>query len=574
MAEFNISQNDISLLHKPKRLHLKAFLLNEDNLIVDELDGVIIDGDGAEDATSDIRKTCNFNIHSLDSTYNIGEYNRIWLNNRVRIDLGFEDFDGIHWYTKGVFLFCNCNYTYDGSTKDISFSCSDLVTTLDGTHGGNLDYDYYRIDGYVVDNETGICTGNDIKKCVEDVLRQYGIKEFRVSSIGQVSCLQGYATNWKQNRMDTGTSQSSVDEDEKRGFDNLENDTGGWHMVPIDLEFSTGVTVWEILVALRDIYPGYEMYFDKDGVFVFQLIPVCHHDPYLLDYTQFEGLVISESQDIDLTAVRNATRIYGESIEYDYPYSSSSISDNTVSLEFPLFTLGNNVIIGMMFPEYSDSIGDNEILFSVPNRIPEDDADTEEVETLVTTVSPVVRRKATYLQDENGEYIRDKNGQLQNTIIYLPLKFNEINNEDMYCFKYVTITENDEKKQVWLYVGMYQIEGYYENHNEDSPFSIEKIGMRLQVLSGGEYDNITTSTLAQERAEYETWLKSRLIDSLTLETVIIPFLESNKKVQYRKESDGLIDPYIIKNISYSFSSGTMTLTMSKFYELDPFIICS
>ena len=121
---------------------------------------------------------------------------------------------------------------------------------------------------------------------------------------------------------------------------------------------------------------------------------------------------------------------------------------------------------------------------------------------------------------------------------------------------------------------MYQIIGYYENNDPNSPFSIDKIGMRLQVLSGGDYDNITTTTLAQERAEYENWLKSRLTDTLTLETVIIPFLEVNQKIEYRKLSDGSIDSYIIKSLSYSFTSGTMTITMMKFYELDPFIVCS
>lgn len=592
MADFYITQNDVDLLLREKKLHLRAYLLNENNAIMDDLQGYITNGDGTEDATSDIRRTCNFTIHSYDSTYNIGEYNRIWLNNRVRIDLGFEDFDGIHWYTKGVFLFDNCQYAYTGSTRDISFSCSDLITTLDGTHGGILDFDYYRIDGYILDDETGQCTGNDIKKCVEDLLNQWNIKEYNVETIGQVSCRQGYATNWKQNRIDTGTTQESVDLAEAIGIDDLENDTGGWHMIPIDLEFSEGVTKWEILTAIRDIYPGYEMYFDKDGVFNFKLIPVCHHEANVLSHEQLAKTVISENCDLDLTSVRNATRVYGESIEYDYPFNSSSISstlvnDNNValiSIEFPMFALSNNVIIGMQFPKYDESYNGLPIYFSVPEIYPLEE-NTEENNTgeIKYSVLPVNKRKATYLTDENGNYVRDENGRLQNTIIYEPILYNNKNNKtnlyidplDIYCFKYVTITDNNkEKHPQWQYIGMYQIEGYHENHNSDSPFSIEKIGYRLQVLSGGDYDNITTSVLAQERAEYETWLKSRLVDTITLETVIIPFLETNKKIEYRKLSDGSIDSYIIKNISYSFTSGTMTLTMCKFYELDPFIICS
>ena len=148
------------------------------------------------------------------------------------------------------------------------------------------------------------------------------------------------------------------------------------------------------------------------------------------------------------------------------------------------------------------------------------------------------------------------------------MKYSYFNTDDMYCFKWLPY------QKLWVYAGMYQIEGYCENNDENSPFSINKIGYRLHVLSGGDYDNITTSTLAQERAEYENWLVSRLSDSITLETVIIPFLEVNQKIQYRKLSTGSIDSYIIKSLSYSFTEGTMTITMSKFYELDPYIVCS
>ena len=148
------------------------------------------------------------------------------------------------------------------------------------------------------------------------------------------------------------------------------------------------------------------------------------------------------------------------------------------------------------------------------------------------------------------------------------MKFSEFNNIDKYCFKYLS------SQKYWIFSGMYQIEGYYENNDVNSPFSIEKIGYRLQVKSGGEYDNITTSTVAQERAEYDNWLASRFTDSVTLSCVIIPFLEVNKKIQYKKLSDNSVDDYIVKTISYSFTEGTMTITMCKFYELDPFIVCS
>ena len=51
----------------------------------------------------------------------------------------------------------------------------------------------------------------------------------------------------------------------------------------------------------------------------------------------------------------------------------------------------------------------------------------------------------------------------------------------------------------------------------ESPFTIEKIGRKNQVLQGGEYDHITSDALAMQRAEYENWKSTRLTDSVSIE---------------------------------------------------------
>lgn len=617
MAEYFVTQTDIDLLHTEKKIHLKAYLLNKNNLPVDDMAGLITSGDGADDSTADIRKNCNFTIHSIDSTYDVGYYNRIWLNNRVRIDIGFEDINQkIHWYTKGTYVFDSCSYVYNASTKDISFQCSDLVNTINGTHDGlifgecpecgknikdcshrgTVFADGILIEGCKLNEETGLYEGNDIKKVVEDLLVQFGITEFRVDTIGQVSCLQGYAVNWKQNRMDTGSLQSEVDRDEASGRDNLANDHGTWHMIPYDLEFDNTAPLWEILTKIRDLYSGYEMFFDKDGMFVFQLIPICHHESPVLDHTQFKGLVISENTDYDLTTVRNATYVYGMSIETDRFAEVCTLINATydgmsvlsVQPELPNFTFKGNIVVGMIFPEISDSQKSNNTYI-----------------TLNDTTYPIATRKTKTIKYEKFsekksykiddccsydgtvyKFISNKSSgawnpsaverlttsnsssNVSNLTTYPSMTYEEFNNTDMYCFKYL------DKQNLWVYAGMYQIQGYYENNDSNSPFAIDKIGYRPQYLQDGEYADIPTSVLATERAEYETWLKSRLTDTVTLETVIIPFLEVNNKIEYRKLSDGSIDSYIIKSLSYSFTGGTMTITMMKFYELDPFIVCS
>lgn len=582
LVKNGLTQTDIDLLHLHKILHIKAYLLDkETKTTLDELSGFITSGDGSIDANSDVRRTCNFTIHSYDSTYDLEWYKKFWLNQLVRIDLGFEYCEKIVFYTQGTYVFNQCSYTYDGSTRDLSFQCSDLVSTIDGTHGGiivgqcpyckntplekcekhrgTIFPETLKIEGCkLLDEKKGTYTGNDIKRTVEDLLEQNGIKDYRVDTIGQVSCLRGYTKNWDKNRMDTGTTQEEINNAMTHGYDDLKNDHGTWHMIPYDLEFDKETTLWEILIKIRDLYPGYEMFFDKDGTFVFQLIPICHHEKDILDHTQFEGLVISENIDYDLTTVRNATYVYGQSIETDrYSeectlVSSKYIKDEkesditAISPKFDLpFVYESNIVLGIIIPNATEEQKELDSYLIINDK-----------------VYPLMERKAIITEDENGD--------ASNVVEYQNIKYskyNKYNNTDMYCFKWL------QNQQIWVYTGMWQIEGYSENNDENSPFAIDKIGYRPQIKSGGEYENITSSTLAQERADYENWLVSRLTDTTTLGTVIIPFLDVNQKIQYRN-SKGSIDNYIIKSLSFSYTEGTMTITMIKFYELDPFIVCS
>lgn len=103
----------------------------------------------------------------------------------------------------------------------------------------------------------------------------------------------------------------------------------------------------------------------------------------------------------------------------------------------------------------------------------------------------------------------------------------------------------------------------------DSPFAIEKVGVLNQILSGGDYDNINTTYDAMVRVEYENWKSARIDEVLTLNCLMIPWLEGNEKVEYQLQKTGVIDNYIIKQISGSVSNWTQTLTMQKFYPYIP-----
>ena len=538
-----ITQTDLNLLRsRNKDLYIKLELLEENKngfYVVDEIEGIIISGDYSEDAKSDVRRTLNISMLQIDKSYTVGEYNRIWVDKFIRVYFGQKDTRSrnIYYYKKGIFVFNDAQTVYSASDNSISFSCSDLVSTLDGTHGGEIDAVEVRIPQGSIIREAMIKTIVDLGK----------IKNYRVDDIGVYTCLKETTEYYLKER----------------------EETPDWNLVPYDLEFSTGTTVWEIIVKLRDLYPGFEAFFDEDGTFICQRIPNCDEDNITLTHEIINPLVISENSTIDLSSVRNVTRIYGKAIEVDR-YSGDdkcTTSGNVYKVVLDNFVFSTNTIIGVKVD--SDSIADMKIQIVDGNGNPYED--------VPDPVSIVERKVSTVIKYEDGNIVVDKNPpsdmpiKIEPRVSYEASEAGKYKKKEVYCFKYCSCinTDETEKKMLWVYQGQYQIEALCKNEDEDTAFCVQKIGPRLQVLSGGEFENITTDSLAQENAGYQTWLKSRLNETISLELIDIPFLTVNTKIEYLPLNSSIPERYIVKSIQESFLQGTMTVELMKFYRLYP-----
>lgn len=108
----------------------------------------------------------------------------------------------------------------------------------------------------------------------------------------------------------------------------------------------------------------------------------------------------------------------------------------------------------------------------------------------------------------------------------------------------------------------------------NSRFSIQQIGRRNKVLSGGEYENYTTDASALEVCEYEHWKSCRLTDTVTVSTVLIPWLDVNQKVSYAAKylNSKIPVEFLIKKIDMTLGEGTMTLTLSRYFPYYPYIV--
>ena len=62
-----------------------------------------------------------------------------------------------------------------------------------------------------------------------------------------------------------------------------------------------------------------------------------------------------------------------------------------------------------------------------------------------------------------------------------------------------------------------------------------------------------------------------MMDTITLTTLVVPWLEVNTKVKYTPKYSNETNQYIVKSISWSVGTGTMTLTLYKFLESFSFV---
>lgn len=492
-------QSDLQILKQSDRSGVKSKieLLSKSNLkVIEQLEGELIEDDYSLDADSDIRATYNLKLVIKDSTFTISRSNKIWLDKYIKVYIGLYSIrlkDTI-FYPIGIFAFSTGNYSYDATTKELSLSCVDRMAELTGD-----------LNGKVSGLSTKIPVDSKIRDSMVSTITQLGkISKYRIDDVGQT--------------------------------------------VPYDLEFNTGATTFDIIKELRDLYPGWETFFDDD-TFVCQKYPTCETDPVVLDSETISPLVISEDTSIDFSQIKNVIELWGKCLDSDYytetvTYGSAKYTGTYSGVS----ALSNGKLFGFLAP--STNTGN----------------DYFQVNSLTSY----------QIFGEN------------NTV----LSAGKIQSGHAYVVKYVTLGSSG----YFYFCGEYQISAvailvsaepdstekasdltnnptrnisYVVEPN--SPFcrDLEGVGEIRDILSSGEYENIYSEDLATERAKYELWKATDLLDTITLNMIEIPWLSVNQKIRYTSNVTGVTDTYIVKKKTGSSTGGTMTITCQRFQPLYP-----
>lgn len=279
--------------------------------------------------------------------------------------------------------------------------------------------------------------------------------------------------------------------------------------VPIDIQLTNGVTIFSILQQLRDILPYYQIYFDTDGVFHYEQIPTEEDEPVVADDDVIMENLTSEQVITDFKNIKNVIEVYGYTWDAPYYASDVNVVGNIIILTVAGLTpvvgdlpYTDGQAVGFVCPDLPDDYGSLQMMWNNNRNVP--------------------------FVNYNHESI--------------PVSF--LDEGELYVVRY------DGSINSMVLMGHNQIYAIAEDRNPESPFNVDATGVIRLPLYGGDYSNIQTDYLAQERANWELYQHTRTQQALTLYMSPVLYFDVNQIVSHRSREIGEEKKYLIQRISY------------------------
>ena len=297
---------------------------------------------------------------------------------------------------------------------------------------------------------------------------------------------------------------------------------------PYEIKVDVGGTIFDILNELRNILPNYQMYFDVDGVFHFEQIPNGKNEQIFIDDDIWESVLVDYNKSVDFSQVKNVIEVFGKTHEIHNFADKENIKivDNVYNMTISSVTTLRDLI----------KIG---FISTTPLKNPK-------ITINGSKAFPILNEDQTAPILESGEQ-------------YYVVKFKEYENS------------TEENLQGYFeFMGNVEPHAIAKEENAESPFYVGgRLGEIREVLNGGEYDNIYTTSLAQERANWELYTKCKLKDSVSLSCIPIYWIDVNRVIEItlpNKDGTKETNQYIIKNINTNFGiNGIQTIECMRYY---------
>jgi hypothetical protein len=564
-----ITEQQYSIVKQPYReLYCKVNLLNYQFQVVDDISGVVLSDTWTISATSDIRRTGTLVIlPDNDEAYKIQAGSKIFLDKYVQVYIGIKDetTNEIVYNNMGIYLINNPTHTFDSTNNSITLQLVDLMAKLTGLRNGNL-------AGY----EYQLKEGQNVKEIIVAVLAEVGFNNY-----------------------------------------NIEIDEEDYQTIQFDMSVDGTATLYDILKTINENqYINYQMYFDVDGIFHFNHIPSGKDAPVMVDDDIWRYAYISHEVTTNYEDLKNDIVVLGKTHtaskyssdcalnNHTFTMSSASVKreKNHIKLAFttpenmtptvdgeqyylnlnnygsyPLRTTLGSLHFRMLpntyyvvrlqnFGRESLSLigAQNTTTYTLKKALPLDDMGV----TASDIVGWYVSALAKSLNEAITENAKIVSYNEQNLTITLS---KSINTDKAWTGRLCYMYNPNTTSTYWQFMGENQPRAEIKDENPNSPFYVNgSVGDIRIVLSGGDYDNISTNELAMERAQYELYTRCRLNDNLSLTCLPIYWLDVNWLVNITLPTENEAKPFIIKEISISSgTTATQSVTLVSYYDFYP-----
>lgn len=281
------------------------------------------------------------------------------------------------------------------------------------------------------------------------------------------------------------------------------------------------------------------------------MIPSNNKYPIVLDDEYVQKVILSdgaENVQYDIQSIKNVVEVWGQTYDIDRYCETVSTSSNIYNLTLESYTSYTSYQM-IAFKASSNNLSNMYININNISNIPlyyEYTTNFISKDTISEGDTSVIR-----IMKNNGDYVAYYLGEYQPHA--LCVLTNDIN-DGVYTKDYFAEKYNCDKKNIAF------IEA-------DSPFSIQKIGIVFDCKSGDDYDNILSNSVALDNAKYCIYKSSVWNDTVTIKTKLLPWLDVNTKISYKKQQDNEVHEYLIKKIVHSFNENTTSITMYRFSSL-------
>lgn len=595
MSDF-FTQEQLDVLDQSIRgKRIKIEILDNRYKVLDSIEGECESGSINEDANSDNRRSFDLNIivssqytNIITSKYIIDKNSYIWLDKYVKVYVGIDDLttNETIWFNKGIYLIDTPSYNYSLEENRLSITGLDLIGNLTDQRKGQLTNYQTKIEAYYEDAQgvhnttlreafVGIIKDfayipsyyiapmkGDLEYLPEDVTFDAGSTIYDMFS----KLIKNYLPSWEMyfdeegifriqpipdgindviyplNEDNTSVEEVAVD------FSNVKNLVvvrGRTHNADYFVENTEGQQdkVWQSNNTLYLVVDGLDVSTIENNTTIgfvwldeyndiLDTINI-NNGTLIMPLLDFEGeasnIVSKKFQPNSIIVIRY--RALGNNVsDYYFDFLSNDQAQGfavNVETGSPYYInaeiKGENYYGGL-------TICDNHINYEIILNN-EDILNDLNLNTQITLMPNI-------LNDDDAT-LTVIDGVTENTLVSnIP-----IGNIKNNIFEGIT-------KEKWD--GDYTIYKLTYKYDEDVGYYFNLDG-RLQTynyyLSGGEYDNIYSNSLAQQRARYELYLHSNLNDSVDISTVPIYYMGVNKKIQYTERSTGISDYFLTKNIS-------------------------